>query len=126
MIDNDFSNTGCSLIISGACRAAGFIPRYVARSDDHHTALAFVASGIGITLLPALAVPEGMAGVESREVVNPTPTPQDRRLRPRRLGAQPADPASAGAPARGGRRHRGLATRRTHPQQVSPRGPSSP
>lgn len=73
MIDNDFSNTGCSLIIGGACRAAGFIPRYVARSDDHHTALAFVASGIGITLLPALAVPEGMAGVESREVVNPTP-----------------------------------------------------
>jgi DNA-binding transcriptional LysR family regulator len=73
MIDNDFSNTGCSLIINGACRAAGFTPRYVARSDDHHTALAFVASGIGITLLPALAVPEGKAGVESREVVNPTP-----------------------------------------------------
>ena len=47
MIDNDFSNTGCSLIINNACRAAGFTPRFVARSDDHHTALAFVAAASG-------------------------------------------------------------------------------
>ena len=90
MIDNDFSNTGCSEIINGACRAAGFTPRYVARSDDHHTALAFVASGIGVTLLPALAVPEEMAGVESREVVNPTPR--------RRIVAYVRDSSALGRP----------------------------
>jgi len=90
MIDNDFSQTGCSVIIGGACRAAGFTPRFVARSDDHHTALAFVASGIGVTLLPALAVPEAMAGVESREVVNPTPQ--------RRIVAFVRDSSATGAP----------------------------
>jgi DNA-binding transcriptional LysR family regulator len=73
MIDNDFHETTCSLIVSQAARAAGFTPRYVARSEDHHTALAFVAAGIGVTILPELAVPEGMAGVDSRELVGPTP-----------------------------------------------------
>jgi DNA-binding transcriptional LysR family regulator len=57
MIDNDFHHTGCSRIISNAC----------------HTALAFVAGGIGVTILPDLAVPEEMPGVESRPLVNPTP-----------------------------------------------------
>ena len=52
MVDNDFHHTGCSRIIRNACRAAGFTPRFVARSDDHHTALAFVAGGIGVTILP--------------------------------------------------------------------------
>jgi DNA-binding transcriptional LysR family regulator len=73
MIDNDFSDTGCALIIRNACRAAGFSPRYVARSDDHHTALAFVAGRIGVTVLPALAVPEGMSGIDSRELISPSP-----------------------------------------------------
>ena len=73
MIDNDFSDTGCAMIIRNACRAAGFTPRYVARSDDHHTALAFVAGRIGVTVLPELAVPDVMAGVDSRELVSPAP-----------------------------------------------------
>jgi DNA-binding transcriptional LysR family regulator len=73
MIDNDFHETTCSLIVAQASRAAGFTPRFVARSEDHHTALAFVAAGIGVTVLPELAVPESMAGVDSRELVGPTP-----------------------------------------------------
>ncbi|MGA8247601.1 MAG: LysR substrate-binding domain-containing protein, partial [Nocardioides sp.] len=73
MIDNDFHNTGCALIVSNACRAAGFSPRFVARSGDHHTALAFVAGRIGVTILPELAVPESMPGVDSRELVGPSP-----------------------------------------------------
>jgi DNA-binding transcriptional LysR family regulator len=73
MIDNDFSDTGCALIIRNACRAAGFSPRFVARTDDHHTALGFVAGRIGVTVLPGLAVPEGLPGVDSRELVSPAP-----------------------------------------------------
>jgi DNA-binding transcriptional LysR family regulator len=73
MVDNDFHHTGCSRIIANACRAAGFTQRFAARSDDHHTALAFVAGGIGVTILPDLAVPDAMPGVESRPLVNPTP-----------------------------------------------------
>ena len=73
LIDNDFHGNACTLIIRNACRAAGFAPRYVARAEDHHTALAFVAAGVGVTLLPGLAVPESMPGVYSRELVNPSP-----------------------------------------------------
>ena len=72
--------------------AAGFTPRFVARSDDHHTALAFVAGGIGVTMLPDLAVPEAMPGVESRALVNPTPR--------RRIVAHVRDGAAAGPAGR--------------------------
>jgi DNA-binding transcriptional LysR family regulator len=88
MIDNDFRDTGCSRIINQACRAAGFSPRYVARSEDHHTALAFVAGRIGVTILPELAVPESMTGVDSRELVGPTPR--------RRIVAHVRDAAATG------------------------------
>lgn len=73
MIDNDFGDTVCGQIVANACRAAGFSPRYVARSGNHHTALAFVAGRIGITILPELAVPPVMAGIESRALVSPAP-----------------------------------------------------
>ncbi len=73
LIDNDYHGNSCTRIIGKACRAAGFAPRYVARSEDHHTALAFVAAGVGATILPRLAVPESMAGIDSRELVNPSP-----------------------------------------------------
>ena len=73
LIDNDYHGNSCTRIIRNACRAAGFTPRYVARSEDHHTALAFVAAGVGVTILPGLAVPDSMPGVDSRELVNPSP-----------------------------------------------------
>jgi DNA-binding transcriptional LysR family regulator len=73
MIDADFSDTGCAVIVRNACRAAGFSPRYVARSDDHHTSLAFVAGRIGVTILPELAVDENTPGIVSRELVSPSP-----------------------------------------------------
>jgi len=73
LIDNDYHGNSCTRIIRNACRAAGFTPRYVARSEDHHTALAFVAAGVGVTIVPGLAVPETMAGVDSRELINPSP-----------------------------------------------------
>ena len=90
MVDNDFHHTGCSMIIANACRAAGFTQRFVARSDDHHTALAFVAGGIGVTILPCLAVPDVMPGVEARELVNPTPR--------RRIVAHVRDGAASAPP----------------------------
>lgn len=42
-------------LVVGACEAAGFRPRYAVQAQDHHTAIAFVAAGVGITVLPALA-----------------------------------------------------------------------
>jgi DNA-binding transcriptional LysR family regulator len=92
MIDADFSDTGCAVIVRNACRAAGFTPRFVARSDDHHTALAFVAGRIGVTILPELAVDEAMAGIESRELVSPAPR--------RRVVAYVRDSSCQSAPVR--------------------------
>src|SRR4029078_1527826 len=90
MVDNDFPHTGCSRIIGNACDAAGFSPRFVARSDDHHTALAFVAGGIGVTMLPDLAVPLGLRGVEGGVLV--TPPPRRRTVAPVRDGPASAPP----------------------------------
>jgi DNA-binding transcriptional LysR family regulator len=73
LIDNDYHGNVCTRIIGNACHAAGFAPRYVARSEDHHTALAFVQAGVGATILPGLAFPDSMPGVESRELINPSP-----------------------------------------------------
>lgn len=42
-------------LVVAACEAAGFRPRYAVQAQDHHTAMAFVAAGVGITVLPALA-----------------------------------------------------------------------
>jgi DNA-binding transcriptional LysR family regulator len=90
MVDNDFHDNTCGRILADACRAAGFSPRFVARSEDHHTALAFVAAGVGVTVLPELAVPEAMAGIDHRELDNPAPR--------RRIVAQIRDGAQSSPP----------------------------
>ncbi|WP_151083917.1 LysR family transcriptional regulator [Nocardioides cynanchi] len=92
MVDNDFHDNTCGRILAEACRAAGFSPRFVARSEDHHTALAFVAAGIGVTVLPELAVPEATAGIDHRELVNPAP--RRRIVAQIRDGAQSAPPVA--------------------------------
>lgn len=92
MVQNDLHDTTCAQIVADACRSAGFTPRYVARSEDHHTALAFVAAGVGVTVLASLAVPRTMGGVESRELTNPTPR--------RRIVAHVRDAVAATPPAR--------------------------
>jgi DNA-binding transcriptional LysR family regulator len=90
MVDNDFHDNTCGRILAEACRAAGFTPRFVARSEDHHTALAFVAAGVGVTVLPELAVPETMAGIDHRDLESPTPR--------RRIVAQIRDGAQSSPP----------------------------
>jgi DNA-binding transcriptional LysR family regulator len=92
MIDNDFHDNTCGRILAGACRAAGFSPRFVARSEDHHTALAFVAAGVGVTVLPELAVPGSMAGIDHRELDHPAP--RRRIVAQIRDGAQSAPPVA--------------------------------
>lgn len=42
-------------LVRDACEAAGFRPRYPVQAQDHHTAIAFVAAGVGVTVLPRLA-----------------------------------------------------------------------
>jgi DNA-binding transcriptional LysR family regulator len=65
-VDHDIYDSPIGQIVLSACRAAGFIPRYAARLDDHRTALRMVAAGIGITVLPRLAavdLPDGLVAM---------------------------------------------------------------
>ncbi len=54
-IKDDQVGSRCTRILEQATAAAGFSPRYVARSHDHHTAMAFAAAGVGVCVIPRLA-----------------------------------------------------------------------
>jgi DNA-binding transcriptional LysR family regulator len=52
------SSTGCpdTLILLRACNAAGFEPRIAFHSDDYLAIQGFVAAGVGVSLIPDLAL----------------------------------------------------------------------
>lgn len=52
-----------------AAGAAGFTPRPVLRTDDFHVALGFVAAGLGVTVVPQLAL-ESRPGVQYAEITD--------------------------------------------------------
>jgi DNA-binding transcriptional LysR family regulator len=68
--------SSCSLILQTACRDAGFEPRIAFESDDYHVLQGFIAEGLGVTLLPDLALHNLRSGV----VVKPT-SPQAPKRR---------------------------------------------
>lgn len=72
-IDHDMHDRTSGRVIRDACHAAGFEPRYVAKSDDHNVALAMVGAGVGITMLPKLAKGEVPARVHTAPLVDPVP-----------------------------------------------------
>ncbi|MFD9502387.1 LysR family transcriptional regulator [Streptomyces sp. NPDC060035] len=56
-----------------ACASAGFSPGFVVESEDHATAQAFVAAGLGIALIPELGIGDPHPAVAVRRVRNPEP-----------------------------------------------------
>ncbi|WP_027944886.1 LysR family transcriptional regulator [Amycolatopsis taiwanensis] len=72
-VDNDFSHGACRQVLLTACAEAGFAPQFAVEAHDYPTAVQFVATGIGITVIPRLGLgtlPDGLATVP---VVSPTP-----------------------------------------------------
>ncbi len=55
-IDDDPHDTSCGQLVRAWWSAAGINPRFVARTGDHHASIAFVAAGVGITMVPRLAL----------------------------------------------------------------------
>jgi DNA-binding transcriptional LysR family regulator len=49
-------NNGCRTITSTTCREAGFEPRVAFEADDTLACLALVAGGVGVTLMPRMAL----------------------------------------------------------------------
>jgi len=74
-IDNDFARGWCRENLIDACRSAGFTPPFRVEAHDYPTALAFVAAGIGVTVLPRL----GAANLPAGLVAVPVTAPAVRR-----------------------------------------------
>ncbi|MET7445389.1 MULTISPECIES: LysR family transcriptional regulator [unclassified Streptomyces] len=74
-----------------ACASAGFSPGFVVESEDHATARAFVAAGLGIALIPELGTGGPHPGVAVRRVRGPEPV--------RSIHAAVRESSPAGQPA---------------------------
>lgn len=71
-VDHDIYDSPFGQIVQGACAVAGFTPRFAARLDDHRASLRFVAAGVGVALLPRLAVQGAADDVVFRQVEQPS------------------------------------------------------
>lgn len=73
-IDNDVMRGPCRQVVLDACAEVGFAPAFHVETQDYPSAVAFVATGVGITVLPRLGaamLPPGLCAVP---VVDPVPT----------------------------------------------------
>jgi DNA-binding transcriptional LysR family regulator len=78
-------------IVLHSCRAAGFEPRIVFGSDDYHAVQAFVAVGLGIAILPRLALAFPRPGLARVALTDPPV----RRIAAARLAASFRSAATA-------------------------------
>jgi DNA-binding transcriptional LysR family regulator len=60
---------------NGICRRAGFTPRVIAESDEFPVTQGFVAAGLGVSLVPRLALGALRQGVAVRRL-GPAPSPR--------------------------------------------------
>ena len=62
---------GCRRITDGVCREAGFEPNVAFEADETLAAQALVAAGVGVTMLPELALTTLHPGVVARRLADP-------------------------------------------------------
>jgi len=72
-VGNEGQPGPCRDIVLNACGAAGFAPNFAVESDDYQTAQGFVAAGVGVSLVPGLALGSTHPAVVTRKVRRPTP-----------------------------------------------------
>jgi DNA-binding transcriptional LysR family regulator len=80
----------CARYVVQCCRDAGFEPRVSFESDDYATVQGLVAAGVGVALIPRLALGAPQAGVVVRPLDPSSPTRQI-------VVATPGGPAAAPA-----------------------------
>jgi molybdate transport repressor ModE-like protein len=84
------NESGCRAITELACREAGFEPRIAFEADETQAAQALVAAGVGVTILPRLALTTVHPAVVNRTLAN-QPV---RRIWAARLEGSYCSPAS--------------------------------
>lgn len=88
---NPTSRCECDRIIQQSCLDAGFEAKIVFRTDENMAAMAFVAAGVGVALLPRLACEPLHPSVIVRPLDRDAPV---RRVQAARLAAGYRSPAS--------------------------------
>ena len=58
-------------VLPTACRAAGFEPNVAFRTDDHMAVQGLVAAGVGVGLIPSIALPTARPDIEVRPIGDP-------------------------------------------------------
>ncbi|MHB8532552.1 MAG: LysR family transcriptional regulator [Solirubrobacteraceae bacterium] len=77
------SDSPCARHVVRCCHAAGFEPRVAFESDDYHTVQGLVAAGVGVALIPQLALSTVREDIVTRELA---PAPPVREV----IAAAPA------------------------------------
>jgi DNA-binding transcriptional LysR family regulator len=72
-IDNDVMRGPCRQIVLDACAELGFAPTFHVETQDYASAVAFVAAGVGITVLPRLGAARLPPDLCAVPVVDPVP-----------------------------------------------------
>ncbi|WP_116050266.1 LysR family transcriptional regulator [Amycolatopsis palatopharyngis] len=72
-VDNDLDHGACRQVLLAACAEVGFSPQFSVETHDYRTAIPFVATGIGITVIPEIGIGELPANLTAIPVVAPTP-----------------------------------------------------
>ena len=88
---NSTSKVSCHLIVLSACREAGFEPKVEFETDENTAVQAFVASGVGVALMPRLALGAVNPGVCVRPLASRSVM---RRISVARLAEGYRSPAS--------------------------------
>ena len=82
----------CARHVVRSCHAAGFEPRVSFESDDYLTVQGLVAAGVGVALIPRLALVGGPRG--HRRSASSARAARCARSSPRRRGRRPSPPRS--------------------------------
>jgi DNA-binding transcriptional LysR family regulator len=92
--DEDWVQTSaaspCARHVVRLCTAAGFEPRVTFESDDYETVQGLVAAGVGVALIPRLALTRVHPGIVVRELAPRSPTRRVIAVTPPGAGAAPA------------------------------------
>ena len=85
------ASSPCARHVVRSCLAAGFEPKITFESDDYETVQGLVAAGVGVALIPRLAVTHVHPGIVVRSLA---PTPPTRRVVAATLAAAGVAPAA--------------------------------
>jgi DNA-binding transcriptional LysR family regulator len=94
--DQDWVQTSatspCARHVVRSCLAAGFEPKVTFESDDYETVQGLVAAGVGVALIPHLALTHVHPGIVVRSLA---PRPPTRRVVAATIAAAEVSPAAA-------------------------------